>query len=194
MAPFIEYGELGLGISSRGDAIIGEAPIGEGYGAGYVPPMRSSMPTRGLSGSWLKEDRSDIVLPVLAFLVRLLGSGPIADVVSVLAVTDNLSSSCLLSFFASSSSVFFGFFGAPNALNHALRFGVAELFSTGFSTTFGSGFGLDVVVEQVSSFSFSSFSLASISVDVMISSSSMSSESLSREASSLSSRSAVNEI
>lgn len=33
--------------------MIGEAPNGDGYGAGYEPQIRSSIPIRGLSGSWL---------------------------------------------------------------------------------------------------------------------------------------------
>lgn len=53
--------------------MMGDAPSGEGYGAGYEPqfelPKRSSMPILGESGSWLNDDRSDTVLPVLALRV-----------------------------------------------------------------------------------------------------------------------------
>lgn len=124
---------------------------------------------------------------MLAFLVRR--PGMLADDDGEFTLNALLSSPGLSSFFASSSSGFFGFFGAPNALNHAFRLGATDLVGTGVSTGFVSGFfGF--------SFSFSSSSLiasslASNSVDVIISSSSISSESLSREPSSLKCKSAV---
>lgn len=112
---------------------------------------------------------------------------------------------------ASSSSAFLDFFGAPNALNHALKLGVADglsvddfvsfdlvfdssvLMPTGVGTV---GVGVvatddraaEVVVASTLSLAFSSitFSISFwISVDVIISSSSMSSESRSLDISSL---------
>lgn len=128
-------------ISSLGEVMIGDAPNGDGYGAGYEP-QRSSMPIRGLSGSWLNDDRSDIVLPVLALrVVRGAGDAKLCSTTFVtsgdvaLAEADE-SVGDLSSFFdeavaaaaaASSSSCFFCFFGTPNAFSQAFRFGVADL-------------------------------------------------------------------
>lgn len=104
---------------------------------------------------------------------------------------------------ASSSSAFFDFFGAPKALNHALRFGVADgvllpdiLVSVDgaavVNTTEVSSSCSETALSSPSasiffrSFSNKAFSISScISVDVMISSSSISSESRSLDISSL---------
>lgn len=118
-------------MSSFGDVMMGDAPNGDGYGAGYEPQIRSSMPIRGLSGSWLYEDRSEMVLPVLALRVRVAGMVLCSlETLGELATCEfELSDDSLLfsGFFVSSSSDFFCFFGTPNALSHAFKFGVADL-------------------------------------------------------------------
>lgn len=158
-----------------GDVITGDAPNGDGYGAGYEPQMRSSMPIRGLSGSWLYDERSEIVLPVLALRAArvagtmLFGSFETLGDVAEKCEFEFCDRSLLLlsDFFASSSSDFFCFFGTPNALSHAFKFGVADLSPGDFDFFSASSF---------SSFSLRSFSRANCSVVVTISSSSMSSE------------------
>ena len=95
--------------SVLGEAIIGEAAIGDGYGKGA--PILSSIATCGESST---EDLSDTELPVLSFLC-LTGA-------SNLSITSIFSSSFLS-----------GFLGTPNALNQAFKLGFA------FSGLFGSG-------------------------------------------------------
>lgn len=190
-------------ISSFGDVMIGDAPNGDGYGAGYEP-RRSSMPMRGLSGSWLNDERSDIVLPVLALrVVRGAGDAKLCSTTFVtrgevaLADVDESVGDFSSSFFedaaaaaaASSSSCFFGFLGTPNALSQAFRFGVADLsvdLSVGDDSLFVDAALAVVSIFSVVNFSGSAFSLRSFSfdsnsVDVTISSNSMSSEQASLE-------------
>lgn len=158
--------------------MIGDAPSGDGYGAGYEPHSLSSIPMRGLSGSWLYDDRSDIVLPVLALRVRVAGNAMLCslEMLGELAICElefcDESLLPLSGFLESSSSDFFCFFGTPNAFSHAFKFGVADL-SPG-DCDFFSAFSF-------SSFSLRSFSRANCSVDVTISSSSISSEQASFE-------------
>lgn len=129
------------------------------------------MPIRGLSGSWLK---SEMVLPVLALrAARVAGTILVCSFDTLVELEKCEFEFCdrslllLSDFFASSSSDFFCFFGTPNALSHAFRFGVADLSPGDFDFFSACSF---------SSFSLRSFSLANCSVDVTISSSSISSE------------------
>lgn len=159
------------------------------------------MPIRGLSGSWLNDERSEIVLPVLALrVVRGAGEAKLCSTTFVTcgdgAFADvDRSFGDFSPFFddevaaTSSSSCFFGFFGRPNAFSHAFQFGVADLsvdLSTGDNSLFDE---VVLAAESVfsaislscSAFSLRSFSFVNNSVDVTISSNSMSSEQASFE-------------
>lgn len=110
----------------------GEAPLckGDGYGAGYAP--LSSIPTLGESKSWLKDDRSETLLPVLIF--RCLATGwELSEGTTSTAISSSFESVLSVGFFRGGGAL-----GAPNALNHALKLGVgppaAELDSTSLTS------------------------------------------------------------